>query len=65
MRITLLPAIALLAVGAVQAAELPSNRDPAHVTLQSDNDGIDRLEKRLSDLREAQIRIVPQPAIGI
>lgn len=57
MRNQILPAIALLslfAVGAVQAAELQSSQDPARLTLQSDSDGIDRLEKRLAELRDAR-----------
>ncbi|WP_175514061.1 hypothetical protein [Oceanisphaera psychrotolerans] len=52
-----LPAIALLslfAVGGVQAAELQSSQNPARMTLQSDSDGIDRLEKRMRELREAR-----------
>ncbi|GAA3543127.1 hypothetical protein [Zobellella aerophila] len=68
MRTPLLPAIALLsllAVGTTQAAELQSSRDPGHLTLQSDGDGIDHFEKRMADLRESQIRIQPLPAKGI
>lgn len=68
MRTNLLPAIALLslfAVGTTHAAELQSSLDPAQLTLQNDNDGIDSLEKKMADLRKSQQRIRQLPAQGI